>query len=94
MEGMPKLSRQQMHALVGLSQLQKRTTGFTVRDLTIELNNSSTSSTLMMLRRLEALGVAEKVATSKGVTITRSSYKTDIEAVEHNGTVGLIKMFA
>lgn len=93
MEGLPKLTRPQMNALAGLSEVQKRKTGFTVRDLTIALDHASTSSTLMMLRRLEDLGVAKRGVTDTDVTVKRRSYKTDVEVIEHEGTVGLLKMF-
>lgn len=94
MEGLPRLTSRQMNALVGLSEVQKRKTGFTLRDLTIALDNASTSSTFTMLQRLEDLGLVVKNATDEDVPIKRFSYKTDVEVIEHEGTVGLLKMFA
>lgn len=98
MEGIPKLTSVQTKTLVQVIKLQKRRTGFTIRELTYATKNKAPSTVHTTLGILLKKGVVSQneimPETSQGIKlVARHSYKTDIDVVEHDGTVALFRMF-
>jgi len=98
MEGIAAITRAQQDTLVQLIKLQKKKTGFTIRELAYASRNKSTSAVHMKLGMLVKKGLAtgncidETTAEGKRLA-ARFSYKTDIDLVEHDGVVALVRMF-